>query len=49
MTDARANIFAIRRPTMSLQPTCYPCDYSTVNEDGKLFDSSSRHVSLARG
>ena len=26
----------------SLQPTCYPCDYSTVTEDGKLFDGSSR-------
>jgi hypothetical protein len=29
--------------TRTLQPTCYPCDYSTVNEDGKLFDGSSRH------
>jgi hypothetical protein len=27
----------------ALQPTCYPSDCSTVNEDGKLFDGSSRH------
>ena len=26
----------------SLQPTCYPYDCSTVNEDGKLLDGSSR-------
>jgi hypothetical protein len=32
-----------RRLTRSLQPTCYPYDYSTVSEDGELFDSSSRH------
>jgi hypothetical protein len=25
-----------------LQPTCYPYDYSTVNEDGELLDGSSR-------
>jgi len=29
--------------TRALQPTCYPYDYSTVNEDGKWFDVSSRH------
>jgi cell wall assembly regulator SMI1 len=28
---------------MSLQPTCYPYDCSTVTEDGKLFAGSSRH------
>ena len=26
----------------SLQPTCYPYDYSTVNENGQLLDGSSR-------
>ena len=25
------------------QPTCYPCAYSTVNENGRLLVSSSRH------
>ena len=29
-----------RGVTRSLQPTCYPCVYSTVTEDGKLFDRS---------
>ena len=28
------------RRTRSLRPTCYQCDYSTVTEDGKLFDAS---------
>ena len=27
-----------------MQPTCYPCDYSTVNEDGQLLAGSSRHA-----
>ncbi len=35
--------------TSALQPTYYPCDYSTVNENGKLFDGSSRTAMLARG
>lgn len=26
-----------------LQPTCYPCDCSSVNEDGKLCDGLRRH------
>jgi len=30
------------RRSRSLQPTCYPCDYSPFNEDGKLLDCSSR-------
>ena len=33
---------ANNRLTRPLQPTCYPYDYSIVNEDGKLFDGSSR-------
>ena len=30
------------RPNKSLQPTCYPNDCSTVDEDGELFDVSNR-------
>ena len=33
--------FGIR--TRALQPTCYPYGCSTVTEDGKVCDSSSRH------
>jgi hypothetical protein len=29
--------------TRTLQPTCYPHDYSTVTEDRKCFDGSSHH------
>jgi hypothetical protein len=28
--------------TRTLQPTCYPWDYSTLAEDGELLDGSSR-------
>ena len=31
------------RRTRTLQPTCYPYDCSTVNEDGESLDRSSRH------
>ena len=30
-------------PILPGQPTCYPNDYSTVTEEVKLFDGSSRH------
>ncbi len=33
----------LRGVTRTLQPTCYPCDCSTVNENGKLLDDSSCH------
>ena len=29
--------------TRTLQPTCYPCDYPIVNEDGNVFDGSNRY------
>ncbi len=32
-----------RRKNKTLQPTCYPYDCSTVNEDGEMSDCSSRH------
>jgi len=32
-----------RLVTRTLQPTCYPYDYSTVTEDGVLLDCSSRY------
>ena len=36
-------------PILPGQPTCYPYDYSTVNENGTLIDRSSRTGMLARG
>ncbi len=42
-TSGSVGGLAEQSPILPGQPTCYPYDYSTVNEDGKLLDGSSRY------
>ena len=43
LTSGSVGGLAEQSPILPGQPTCYPYDYSTVNEDGKSSDGSSRY------
>ena len=42
LTSGSVGGLAEQSPILPGQPTCYPYDYSTVTENGKLFARSSR-------